>query len=118
MMKHIIGQVLWQCLVIFTLIFAGEYIIPESDPRLEWPQKPGFVHPGRASDYISSDVYSDEMARELGPSRHMTFVFSVFIFMQVSNMICARRINDELNIFEGIASNFYMMFVVVLIIIS
>jgi len=81
MMKHIIGQVIWQCIVIFTLTFAGEYMIPESDSRHEWPQKPGYVHPGRASDYISSDVYSVEMANELGQSRHMTFVFTVFIFM-------------------------------------
>lgn len=97
--KHIIGQALYQCLIILVLFFNGEYLIPESNSKHEWPQNPGFVYPGRASDLNSSVIYSDKMASEIGPSRHLTFVFTAFVFMQVCNMIASRAIFDEINIF-------------------
>lgn len=33
MIKHILGQALWQCVLLFTFLFAGEYMIPESEER-------------------------------------------------------------------------------------
>lgn len=39
------------------------------------------------------------------PSRHLSVVFNLFVFMQVFNMICSRKINDEVNIFRGITTN-------------
>ena len=30
MIKHILGQAIWQCIVLFTLLFVGEFMIPES----------------------------------------------------------------------------------------
>lgn len=33
MIKHILGQALWQCSVLFTFLFAGEYLVPESLPK-------------------------------------------------------------------------------------
>ena len=30
MIKHILSQAIWQCIVLFVFLFAGEYIIPES----------------------------------------------------------------------------------------
>lgn len=39
------------------------------------------------------------------PSRHLTIVFNLFVFMQIFNMICARKINDQVNIFDGITTN-------------
>lgn len=38
-------------------------------------------------------------------SRHLTVIFNLFVFMQIFNMICSRKINDEKNIFEGITTN-------------
>ena len=35
----------------------------------------------------------------------MTNVFNVFVYLQVFNMVNARKIHDEKNIFEGITSN-------------
>lgn len=35
----------------------------------------------------------------------MTFVFNTFVFMQIFNMFAARKIHDELWIFEGVFSN-------------
>jgi Ca2+-transporting ATPase len=51
------------------------------------------------------------MSEEIGPSRHLTFIFTAFVFMQIFNMITARKIHDEWNILEGIHKN--MIFVVI-----
>lgn len=45
----------------------------------------------------------------------MTWVFHFFVFMQIWNMICSRKIRDELNIFSGLATNF--LFIIVWLII-
>jgi fumarate reductase subunit C len=34
MTKHILYQALWQCFTLFLFLFAGEYLIPETDPEL------------------------------------------------------------------------------------
>jgi len=41
-----------------------------------------------------------------GYSKHFTFFFNLFVLMQIVNMICARKIHDEYNIFEGFCDNF------------
>jgi len=53
---------------------------------------------------------------EWGPSRHFTNVFNVFVWMQIFNMLNARKINDEKNIFSGIFDNY--MYIVIFIIIA
>jgi Ca2+ transporting ATPase len=106
MIKHILGQALWQCSVLFTFLFAGEYLIPESVPKYEYPKRPGFVFPGRADDWDGTELYTKEKYYELGASRHLTFIFNSFVFMQIFNMFNARKIHDEWNVFEGIHKNF------------
>lgn len=81
MVKHILGQALWQCVVLFTFLFAGEYMIPESDEKYEWPENPGYVFPGRAADWSGNDLYTRVMTEEIGPSRHLTFIFTAFVMM-------------------------------------
>jgi len=49
-------------------------------------------------------------------SRHLTVVFNLFVYMQVANMFCARKINDEFNIFEGILRN--SLYIIILLIIA
>jgi len=46
---------------------------------------------------------------KLTPPRHLTVAFNLFVFFQIFNMLASRKINDELNIFEGVFTN--MMFV-------
>lgn len=46
-----------------------------------------------------------------GYSKHFTFFFNLFTLMQIVNMICARKIHDEWNIFEGFFSNWVFLFV-------
>ena len=51
------------------------------------------------------------------PSRHFTYVFNTFVWLQIFNFINARKIFDEKNIFEGITKN-PLFFIIVGIIIS
>jgi hypothetical protein len=49
------------------------------------------------------------------PSRHLSIIFNMFVWMQIFNMLCARKINDELNFLEGMHTN--IMFIAVMIFI-
>lgn len=42
---------------------------------------------------------------DVTPSRHLSVVFNIFVWLQVFNMLAARKINDELNIFAGVFTN-------------
>ena len=48
-------------------------------------------------------------------SRHMTFIFNLFIWLQIINMIAARKIHDEINICDGFFAN--PMFLIIWVII-
>jgi len=107
---------LYQSVIIFILVFLGEYFIPENSDYQ--PNRNGeFVTPGRAFKWNGDDLYKElrDGDNDPGPSRHFTVVFNTFVFMQIFNMINARKINDELNIFEGIHHNSAFMIIFVLI---
>ena len=61
MIKHILTQAIWQCIVLFIFLFAGEYIIPESRPELQYDRQTGFVYPGRAKDWQGKALYTSKM---------------------------------------------------------
>ncbi|EQC30589.1 hypothetical protein SDRG_11645 [Saprolegnia diclina VS20] len=75
MTKHIVGQSFFQLIVLLTMTFYGDIIL------------------GVPSGY------------KTGPSIHYTMVFNTFVFLQLFNEVNARRIHDELNVFEGFFSN-------------
>ena len=112
MVKHILGMSVFQCIVTFGIVFWGELFIPESENFI--PNKDGFIYPGRPYHYNGDPLY-EVYFHSYGPSRHLTIVFTAFVFMQVFNMINSRKINDEWNIFGGLLGNW--MFIVIWIII-
>jgi Ca2+ transporting ATPase len=112
MVKHIIANSIWQSAVVFSIVFWGEYFIPE-DPTFH-PNQNGFIYPGRPFTIDGGDLYEHYIS-DHGPSRHMTVVFTVFVMMQVFNMINARKIHDEKNICSGIHKN--SMFIIIWLII-
>lgn len=58
MIKHILGQAFWQCIVLFVFLFAGEYIIPEPVEKYQYPKNPGYVFPGRADGWDGEELYT------------------------------------------------------------
>lgn len=107
MTKHIIGQSGLQTIVILGFIFCAQLWIKESsDPRLnEYGIRNGdLIYFGMLKDPQGFPVY--QPFTKLTPSRHMTIVFNLFVFFQIWNMLCAKKIDDELNIFEGFFTNY------------
>lgn len=114
MVKHILVQVLWQFLVLTVLVMAGEFIIPEPVGEYQFDKQTGFVYPGRVRDWFAdwpnaTELYTNEKMEESGASRHFTFVFATFIVMQWFNMLCSRKVNDELNVFAGFVQNLFFI---------
>lgn len=105
----------YQTIVMFVIIFLGEYIIPEDSNYS--PRQGDFVYPGRAYSWDGSDLYKKlrDGDDDPGPSRHLTVLFNAFVFLQIFNMICARKINDEFNIFEGIFHNYTFLIIISII---
>ncbi|XP_035532771.1 plasma membrane calcium-transporting ATPase 1a isoform X1 [Morone saxatilis] len=79
MMKNILGQGVYQLIIIFTLLFAGEKLFD--------------IDSGRNTPLHAP------------PSEHYTIVFNTFVLMQLFNEINARKIHGERNVFEGIFNN-------------
>ena len=140
MVKHILGQAVFQSIVLFVFVFAGHMFIPEwqngagegplnlsstngnlyydliaNHPTEELRTWTGeFVMNGMAKGFQGEQIY--KYYQDAGyPSRHLTVVFNLFVLMQIWNMLCARKINDEFNFLEGVFTN--AMFVGVWIII-
>jgi magnesium-transporting ATPase (P-type) len=72
-----------------------------------------YVHDGKP--YTNDLEPHYKKFEHLTPSRHLSIVFNVFVWLQVFNMLCARKINDEINIFSGVGTNGMFMGVLVLI---
>ena len=48
----------------------------------------------------------------------MSWIFHFFVFMQIWNMVCSRKIHDEFNVFEGMFSNVMFLAVWALIVLG
>jgi len=120
MVKHILGQGLFQAVFLFVFIFAGPYFIPEgvegpfnvdSDLNIgltpaqalihDWSGE--FVMNGMMADFEGKDIY--KQLYDTTPSRHLSVVFNLFVVFQIFNMLAARKIEDEFNIFSGMHTN-------------
>ena len=115
MVKHLLGIAIYEILIVYSIVFAGEYFYPEPDKKYRYDrQDKPYVYPGRVTDWDGSELWSRYQPSE-GASRHMTNVFNVFVVMQIFNMINCRVINDEKNIFRGIFNNstYCIIFVII-----
>lgn len=111
MVKNLVCMAIYMILIIYSVVFAGEYFYPEPDPfyRFGWSDK--FVYPGRLYDWDGSPLWI-KYEPTYGTSRHMTNVFNIFTVMQIFNLVGARKIHDELNIFEGMSKNWLFISIV------
>jgi Ca2+ transporting ATPase len=113
MTKHIGGQAIFQAIVLFFFVFVGPEFIKE-DQNMPAPftnlKNGEYIMDGRPYTYGLDPLYSKYS--KITPSRHMSIIFNMFVWMQIFNMLCARKINDEINFMEGIHTN--MMFIGIL----
>ena len=51
MVKHILGMAFWQIIIVYSVVFAGEYFFPEPDAYLRFNWSDKYVYPGRLYDW-------------------------------------------------------------------
>lgn len=118
MTKHILYMAIYQFILIFIVVFWGEFMIPESMVDLQHTVdgvSNGMVIPGREYALSGEPLYITMRQNGMGFSRHITFVFHFFVLMQVWNMVCCRKIHDEWNVLSGITTNWPFVFIWILI---
>mmetsp|Transcript_57117 Transcript_57117/g.78459 ORF Transcript_57117/g.78459 Transcript_57117/m.78459 type:complete len:203 (-) Transcript_57117:475-1083(-) len=87
MIKHIVGMSIGQAFIIFFLVFYGENVIPDDcdqkfqlDRVIPEGQTSCMVYAGRPYYVNGVDPLYVRFEDEYGPSRHMTFIFTLFVF--------------------------------------
>merc|ERR550532_1034719 len=88
MARNIVGHAIYQLVVLYTILFAGPYILPLEDE-------------------------GDFSRKAKVPNDHFTVVFNVFVLMQCFNEINARKIHGERNVFKGIHTNLLFVSIVI-----
>lgn len=115
MMKNILGQGVYQLIIIFTLLFAGKklfWVWFFTDPvdlfRVSWIN-PFILTIISLNTLVGEKLFDIDSGRNAPlnapPSEHYTIVFNTFVMMQLFNEINARKIHGERNVFEGIFNN-------------
>ncbi|CAD8172417.1 unnamed protein product [Paramecium octaurelia] len=139
MLKHIIGQAAFQIAIMLIAVFLAPQFIPEYkdgfDDRLddwlvdnnynEFPSN--LDHPKYNLDYYPEQLmvrsgrmltvdgkedYEPVYREFMVPSRHFTFIFNMFVMMQLFNFLNSRKLNDEFNIFQNIGNNSLFIIIV------
>ncbi|KAL9037300.1 MAG: hypothetical protein Q9180_003798 [Flavoplaca navasiana] len=91
MWKMIIGQAIYQLVVTFVLYFAG-YDLLGYDSKCSGLSGEDFT---RCTDTLHTQLN--------------TMVFNTFVWMQIFNEFNNRRLDNKLNIFEGIQRNYFFI---------
>lgn len=127
MLKHIIGQAIFQILALLVLLFFGQHFIPEyhddfdsvigSDLKAKYymGQSEGTVTSGMFYTLSGEDNYITHYQKYKVHSRHFTFIFTSFVMMQIFNFFNCRRIRDEHNILANPCSNWLYWLIVIAI---
>ncbi|EEY70103.1 P-type ATPase (P-ATPase) Superfamily [Phytophthora infestans T30-4] len=92
MTKHIIGQSIYQLVILLMLTFVGEKMLD--------------VPSGRYQDLDEDHKHE--------PTQHMTVIFNTFVWMQLFNELNCRKIHDEPNVLEGLMGNRVYIYVTIL----
>lgn len=77
MMKNILGHAIYQMVIVFVILFVGDVLF---------------------------DIESGVGKRGI-PTQHFTIIFNIFVVMTLFNMLNARKIHGERNVFERLTHN-------------
>ena len=107
MFKHIIGQSIFQIIIVLILTFSGELFIPEYEGNIDQttfaghPEYkfhngiiPGTVRSGRFIYITGEDDYKPIYEEYKIYSRHFTFIFNTFVMMQIFNFLNCRKLHE------------------------
>lgn len=105
MFKHIILMAFYQIGIVYAIVFGGDKFFPEYDDAWRFGKTDGYLFSGMLTNFDGTPNWS-KYENSLGPSRHLSICFNMFVCLQIVNMINARKIHDEKNVFSGIHENF------------
>jgi Ca2+ transporting ATPase len=116
MLKQIVGMAFYMICIMYSICFAGEFFFPEPDLDYRFNRQDiPFVFPGRQYDWDGTPLFK-EFEKVKGSSRQLSNVFNIFVVMAIFNILNARIINDDKNIFNGVFQN--PVFCIVLVFIG
>ncbi|KAL8699724.1 MAG: hypothetical protein Q9224_001293 [Gallowayella concinna] len=107
MWKMIIGQTIYQLLVTFVLYFAGYDILGYDTkclPQTLMRECGSNLAPDLLQRCLDPGLCTDKMHLELN-----SMVFNTFVWMQIFNEFNNRRLDNKLNIFEGVLRNYFFI---------
>jgi Ca2+ transporting ATPase len=80
MVKNLLAMAIYEIIIIYAIVFAGEHFYPEPDIKYRFNRNKPYLYPGRINDWNGDPLWS-QFEDEYGVSRHMTNVFNVFTVM-------------------------------------
>ena len=101
MLKHILAQALFQLGVIALVVLKSQWLFPDVRDTL--------IDKGRP--------LSAERNDESDATLHSTYIFNVFVTLQIFNFLNCRRLNDECNIFKNIHNSRFFIAIWIMIVV-
>ncbi|KAL8763840.1 MAG: hypothetical protein Q9184_000436 [Pyrenodesmia sp. 2 TL-2023] len=112
MWKMIIGQAIYQLAVTFVLYFAGYNILGYNNNCLPQSLPQNYLDDCLNLTGAAFDTCLRDQAAICTETLHVeldTMVFNAFVWMQIFNEFNNRRLDNKLNIFEGIQRNYFFI---------
>lgn len=112
MMKHILGQSIFQSAIIFVLVFAGErFLFDKMMKRQLQDGSDNLIVHGRKVNGFNMEDWDNQY------SVHYTYNFNIFVWLQLFNLINCRILDDSLNVFRNIHKSYYFIVIFIIIVI-
>jgi Ca2+ transporting ATPase len=108
MIKHIIGQSIFQTILLLVIVFAGEKFLVEFFRDIQQQPNSNLIVSGR--DYDKKDFNNQY-------SIHFTYIFNIFVMLQYFNFLNCRMIHDEANILKYITQSTYLIVIMIIILV-
>ena len=109
MMKKILGQAIYQLIVLLVFFFLGEHFLVDVIGQRQLQPNSNLIVSGRTtSGYNRKD--HDNMY-----SLHYTYNFNVFVMMTFFNFFNARKLDNTLNMFKGASKSTLLIIILIII---
>jgi len=109
MIKHILGQSVFQSILLLVIVFAGENFLFELFRPLQQQANSILIVQGRKINGY------DKIAKGNEFSIHFTYIFNIFVMLQFFNFLNCRMLLDEPNIFRAIGKSTLLLIILVII---
>ena len=111
MIKHILGQSVFQTIILLIIVFAGEKFLFELFRESQQVPNSKLIIQGRRIDGYDKSKLDNEF------SIHFTYIFNIFVMLQFFNFVNCRMLLDEINVFKEITKSTLLLIIMLIIFI-